>query len=37
GWPKFTPFESDFFHDDPLNIQEYDLEYDSDEDFELLE
>uniref|UniRef100_A0A183BR15 Cysteine protease n=1 Tax=Globodera pallida TaxID=36090 RepID=A0A183BR15_GLOPA len=38
GWPKFTPFESDFFHDDPLNIKEYDdLEFDSDEDFELLE
>uniref|UniRef100_A0A183C5X9 Cysteine protease n=2 Tax=Globodera pallida TaxID=36090 RepID=A0A183C5X9_GLOPA len=37
GWPKFTPFESDFFHDNPLNIQEYDLEYESDEDFELLE
>uniref|UniRef100_A0A914HDJ4 Peptidase C54 catalytic domain-containing protein n=1 Tax=Globodera rostochiensis TaxID=31243 RepID=A0A914HDJ4_GLORO len=28
GWPKFTPFESDFFRDDPLNIKEYDLEYD---------
>ncbi|KAL3086183.1 hypothetical protein niasHS_002009 [Heterodera schachtii] len=37
GWPKFTPFESEFFLDNSLDIKDYDFDCDSDENFEILE